>query len=112
MGLVDYNYYKDTYNGISITSEDMFVKHEGNAERLLSSLIPNGSLSVIPNINGCICEMADASFLYQNINGIASESVGGHSVTYTTSHNVNKVMYDIAFSYIADYMNRRIDIVY
>lgn len=112
MVLVDYNYYKNTYKGTIINVEDIFVRHEKKAERLIKQLILNNDLSVIPDVQECICTMAETSFSYENANGIVSESVGGHSVTYNASHNQNRKMYDVAFPYIADYMNRRVDIVY
>lgn len=112
MGIVDYNFYKNTFKGNVINEEDTFIRHTKNAERLLQALVLNSNLSDIPNIKDCICEMLEASFLYSNSHGIVSESIGGHSITYDEKHNQNKRMYDIAYPYIMDYMNRSIKIVH
>lgn len=113
---VTYDYYSKTYNGISIPTEDDFNRVYNRVYTVLSdytlskvdNLTEDSPLSV--RVKNCLCEMADAYFIYQKNENLyggnkASESVGKWSVSYvqdTIPKSHLSVLYKVADTHLGN----------
>ena len=114
---VTFEFYTNTYKGTRIKQSGVFDRELRSVERFLSSITMGRDYSNVDGIEYCICEMVDAFDKYSERDGVSSETVGGHSVTYsskTEDNQSNKQMYLIASTYLCDtgLMNRGIPYVH
>lgn len=89
--LVEYGYYHEYYFG-DIVSEGSWPKYEARAVTIFHRYTFNrlkGVRNVQDDVKMCICELADTIHEHERIDlmsaGITSESVDGHSVTYSNA---------------------------
>lgn len=95
--IVDYDYYSDVYGGSSIP-ESSFDKYSINASSKVNHYTSNRINESIlnDNIKNTICELADVLYRQDlliektenDTKEISSETVGPHSVSYTSKSNV------------------------
>lgn len=95
--IVDYDYYSDAYGGSSIPKPS-FDKYSINASSKVNHYTSNRINESIlnDNIKNTICELADVLYRQDlliektenDIKEISSETVGPHSVSYTSKSNV------------------------
>lgn len=93
--MVDYNFYINDYKGSSIKSGTAFESLIVEATAFVDALVFERSPLQYDNIrskyNMAICSVAEAIYNQSSANGISSESVGNHSVTYSGDTELNKI---------------------
>lgn len=104
MAYADFNYYSTTYLGNKISSDE-FNRLALRASAYLD-YITNGQLkdiTITDDIKNAMCAVAEEMNDYETgTKGIASESVGRVSRTYSNSKQTSEqAFYDIALMYLA-----------
>ena len=109
--LATLDFYRNAYgtpdmDGAGKIPEDQFMLWESRAEAELNRII-SGRLSEasrLPQTPMLVCEMAEALFVSQSRQGIASENNDGYSVTYKNDEdsNLQNKLYCIAKRYLSE----------
>ena len=92
--MVDYNFYINEYKGSAIPNANAFDSLVIEATAFVDTLVFDKSLLQYENIlkkyNMAVCSVAEVMNNQASTNGIASESVGNHSVKYSSDIEVTK----------------------
>ncbi len=85
--MVDYNYYKGVYGGVSINDAIQFKRLAWAAEVTLNNYIHVNikdieDVEILNEINMLICYIADSNALIESTNGVKVSKVDNVSVTY------------------------------
>ena len=96
--MVDYLYYKKTYQGIVINEKEDFERCEKLAVLYIKSVIAKNSQYDEEELWDCVCAVAEQIYENKDTKNIKSETVDGYSVTYTG--DFNKYLYEILKIYL------------
>ena len=112
--MTDYSFYTDNYllgrkAVIDAASFPFWERKASQTVRILTYGNINESEPISENVQLCVCELAEALYRQDKADGasgkkIASEHVGGHSVTYHMETDAEKMMeiYNIIQTWLAD----------
>lgn len=102
--MTDYNYYVDNYKGNVIPDRETFDRLAVEATAYVDTLVTDREPLQYDNINAkyntAVCAVIEVMYSQASANGISSESVGNHSITYSSTSELNKMRYDKAKIYL------------
>jgi len=101
--MVDYNFYKEVYNGIRVDNQSQFNRLARKASNLVNLHTFNRAKSVEDEetkelIKFTICELVDNCADIESVGNVTSESVGEHSVSYRNVKEINSSNYEIIYN--------------
>jgi hypothetical protein len=105
---VNYEFYKTEYHGSAIGEGDQFDNLAIRASAFLTRISYGRAKESIPEVKMAACAVIDAFVKYEAREGISSESVGNHSVSYGSSARdggdlpLESRMYNEAAIYLED----------
>lgn len=103
---VDYEFYKNTFGGRVLEID--FTRLEIQASSIVDYHTFNRITEVDDKVKFAVCELIDHLKQLEDTGGkeVSSESVGGHSITYTTNSNIQdpikKKQRDIVLKYLGN----------
>lgn len=102
--MADYNYYINDYKGNVIPDRETFDRLAIEATAYVDTLVTDREPLQYDNIaakyNMAICAVIEVMYSQASANGISSESVGKHSITYSSATELDKTRYDKAKLYL------------
>lgn len=105
MAYADFDYYKNSFLGSAI-DESEFPRLALRASQFLDYYTRNKAKDYIKDdaVKNACCAVAEAYQIAERSegkSGIASESVGSYSVSYTTDQNAKAALSNVAMQYLA-----------
>ncbi len=100
MSYADYDFYINNYGGNLIPSENFDFWARKSTQYIRTNTFGNidETQSIIESVKMCCCEIADQLYSQdkrKNRQGITSEKVGEHSISYESAEAINKAEKEI-----------------
>ena len=112
---IDYAFYRDTYGGIAIASEEEFAGYRMLANSFVNTAsagkymgaeewMSEAQLTVVKYAVCALCDYDKAEEMRKSANQVSSESVGGHSRSYNIQNRDESVIYNDKMRLLSGYL--------